>query len=522
MPRTDDAARQPTLENGFTDGAANDRATTIGLAAEVRALEQALIECRREGQTLRDAENLHRIILENVSDAVFLTDDGEAFTFICPNCDMIFGFSPPEVAQMGRISTLLGTGGGRVPTPVNGEMVINHECDIINKSGGRRTLLVNVRNVSIGGGTRLYVCRDITERKRAEEDAAAAHDEIRRLTERLEAENVYLRHEVKLKYNYDAIVGRSEAIRRVLGQVEQVADTGSTVLLVGETGTGKELVARAIHSRSSRHARPMVTVNCAALPAALIESELFGREEGAYTGALTRQIGRFELADGSTLFLDEVGELPPETQAKLLRVLQTGEFERLGSTKTLRADVRIVAATNRDLEQRIREKAFREDLFYRLNVFPIRVPPLRERLDDVPLLVQSFVQEFARTMKKSVTSVARSTLDALGRHSWPGNIRELRNVIERAMIVTHGEVLHADTPHPPATGAAVSAELPAGPQAAQTLDDVQRRHILTVLEQTGWRISGPRGAAAVLGIKPTTLEYRIVKLGISRPGDARD
>jgi transcriptional regulator with GAF, ATPase, and Fis domain len=307
-------------------------------------------------------------------------------------------------------------------------------------------------------------------------------------------------------------VGRSPAIHRVLRDVEQVADTSSTVLLIGETGTGKELVARAIHSRSPRHERPMVTVNCAALPAALIESEIFGREEGAYTGALSRQIGRFELADGSTLFLDEVGELPLETQVKLLRVLQTGEFERLGSTETRKADVRIVAATNRDLEQRIRDKGFREDLYYRLHVFPIRVPPLRERLDDIPLLVQSFVQEFGRTMKKTIDSIPRSTLDALREYHWPGNIRELRNVIERAMILTQGDVLHAHVPHTNGDSAQASPAL--------TLDEVQRRHILTVLESTRWRISGPRGAAALLGVKPTTLEYRISKLGISRPSDA--
>jgi PAS domain S-box-containing protein len=356
------------------------------------------------------------------------------------------------------------------------------------------------------------VGRDITDRKRAEEDAAAAHAEIKRLTERLEADNVYLRDEVKLKYNYDAIVGRSAAIRAVLRDVEKVANTSSTVLLIGETGTGKELVARAIHNRSPRHERPMVTVNCASLPSALIESEIFGREEGAYTGALTRQIGRFELADGSTLFLDEVGELPPETQVKLLRVLQTGEFERLGSTETRRADVRIVAATNRDLEQRIADKAFREDLYYRLNVFPVCVPPLRERLDDIPLLVESFVREFGQTMKKSIKSIPRSTLDALQRYHWPGNIRELRNVIERAMIVSQGDVLHAEVPQ---KAKAASTK----PSETLNLDDVQRRHILAVLESTGWRISGPRGAAALLGIKPTTLEYRINKLGISRPGE---
>jgi PAS domain S-box-containing protein len=582
---------------------------------------------------------MHRVILENVSDAVFLTDDHDAFTFVCPNCNVIFGYSPREVSALGRISALLGNNEGASPSRVNGDMVVNHECEITTKAGARRTLLVNVKRVSIGPGTRLYVCRDISDRKQAEaalrqteeryrdivedqtelicrylpdgtltfvngayaryfqhtteslvgasfwplipkeshtvaraflasitpdhpvstiehpvlapngelrwqqwtdrgifdadgrileyqavgrditdrkwaeQDAAEAHAEVKRLTERLEADNVYLRYEVKQKYNYDAIIGRSPAIRRLLGDVEQVANTGSTVLVIGETGTGKELVARAIHHRSPRHERPMVTVNCAALPSSLIESEIFGREEGAYTGALSRQIGRFELADGSTLFLDEVGELPLETQAKLLRVLQTGEFERLGSTETRKVDVRIVAATNRDLERRVRDGAFREDLFYRLHVFPIRMPPLRERLEDIPLLVRSFVQEFGRSMKKSIESIPRSTLDALQQYHWPGNIRELRNVIERAMILSKGDVLHAEVPRQVTSSSA-------SPSPAQTLDDVQRQHILAVLERTGWRISGPRGAAALLGVKPTTLEYRISKLGITRPSDA--
>jgi transcriptional regulator with GAF, ATPase, and Fis domain len=357
------------------------------------------------------------------------------------------------------------------------------------------------------------VGRDITEQKRAQEAAIVDRAEIQRLKEQLEADNVYLRHEVKLKYNFDEIIGRSAAIRRVLREVEQVANTESSVLLIGETGTGKELVARAIHNRSPRHARPMVTLNCAALPVTLIESELFGREKGAYTGALSRQLGRFELADGSTLFLDEVGELPLEMQVKLLRVLQTGEFELLGSMETRKVNVRIVAATNRNLEQRIRDGAFREDLYYRLNVFPVHVPPLRERKDDIPMLVESFVQEFSRTMNKSIESIPRSTLETLQLHHWPGNIRELRNVVERAMIIAQGEVLHLEVPQQARTSTAPEPE-------TLTLDDVQRRHILAVLEKTGWRISGPRGAAAILGVKPTTLEHRIGKLGISGPGNA--
>jgi PAS domain S-box-containing protein len=359
------------------------------------------------------------------------------------------------------------------------------------------------------------VGRDVTERKRAEEALVAAHEEIRQLKDRLHADNIYLQQEIKLKYNYDEIIGQSAAIRKVLRQVEQVAATRATVLLMGETGTGKELLARAIHSRSPRHSRPMVTLNCAALPATLVESELFGREKGAYTGALTRQMGRFELADGSTLFLDEIGDLPLDVQVKLLRLLQEGQFERLGSTHTQTADVRILAATNLDLGQKVAEGDFREDLFYRLNVFPIRVPPLRDRPEDVPLLVWGFVQEFGRSMGKVIERIPRSTMEALQCYSWPGNIRELRNVVERAVIVAEGPALEIELP--PRPGA--PAEQPA---QDLTLDEAQRRHILGVLRRTGWRVSGAGGAAEVLGLKPTTLESRMSKLGIRRRDAAPD
>jgi transcriptional regulator with GAF, ATPase, and Fis domain len=363
---------------------------------------------------------------------------------------------------------------------------------------------------------------DITERKRAEEAAAAAYEEIRRLKDRLQADNAYLQEEIKLKYNYGEIVGQSPAIQKVLHQVEQVAGTTATVLVLGETGTGKELLARAIHNRSPRRARPMLTLSAAALPSTLVESELFGREKGAYTGALTRQTGRFELADGSTLFLDEIGELPLEVQVKLLRVLQHGQFERLGSTRTLSADVRIIAASNQDLEKMVQQGRFREDLFYRLNVFPIRLPPLRERTEDIPLLAWAFVKEFARTMGKTIATIPRATVEALKRYPWPGNIRELRNVIERAMIVTQGPALHVELP-------SLSSAVPSAPPLAGraegegeasadglTLDETQRRHILAILQQTGWRVSGKNGAAAILGLKPTTLESRMAKLGIKR------
>jgi formate hydrogenlyase transcriptional activator len=378
--------------------------------------------------------------------------------------------------------------------------------------------------VTDDNGTPLFlhgVAFDITERKRAEQAAAAAYEEIRRLKDRLQQDNVYLQEEIKHKYNYGEIVGQSPAIQKVLHQVEQVAGAPATVLILGETGTGKELLAHAIHNGSQRRARPMVTLSVAALPSTLVESELFGREKGAYTGALTRQIGRFEQADGSTFFLDEISELPLDVQVKLLRILQHGQFERLGSTRTLSADVRIIAASNRDLEKMVKEGQFREDLFYRLNVFPIRLPALRERAEDIPLLVWTFVKEFARPMGKKIDSIPRATMEALMRYSWPGNIRELRNVIERAIIVAKGSVLEIELPTLSSPAPYKAAPSPRGesngtPADGLTLDETQRRHILTVLQKTGWRVSGKNGAAAILGLKPTTLESRMARLGIKR------
>ncbi len=342
-------------------------------------------------------------------------------------------------------------------------------------------------------------------RKRADEAMAAAMADIQQLKDRLQAENVYLREEVQLQHNFDEIVGQSKGIRQMLKQVEEVAGTDSTVLLVGETGTGKELLARAIHARSARHGLAMVNLNCAALPATLMESELFGREKGAYTGALTRQLGRFELADRSTLFLDEVSEMPLEMQVKLLRVLQDGKFERLGSGKTIQINVRVIAATNRDLAKAVQEGRFREDLFYRLNVFPISIPPLRERREDIPQLVWAFVKEFSEKMGKNITSISRATMAQLQQHDWPGNIRELRNVVERAMILSHGSAFHVEL-----------ATKPAAESEAMTLDEAQRRHILAVLKQTNGRIRGALGAAEILDINPTTLESRMAKHGIAQ------
>ncbi len=343
---------------------------------------------------------------------------------------------------------------------------------------------------------------DVNERQRAQE-------ELRRV----QLANLYLHEEVLAQHGGDEMLGESAAIAKVRQLVEQVAATDSTVLIVGETGTGKELVARAIHNRSTRREAILVTVNCAALPAGLVESELFGHEKGAFTGALARKIGRFQMANGGTIFLDEVGDLPLELQAKLLRVLQEGEFERVGGTETLRVSVRVIAATNSDLDAALREQRFRADLYYRLNVFPIRVPPLRERAEDIPLLVRHYTLVFARRLGRRIDAVSPRTMAALCAYPWPGNVRELQNVIERAVILSPGPTLElGEWPR------AHAAPSPAAPQVAPlTLADLERQHILHVLASTHWRVSGPRGAAAILGLKASTLESRLKKLGITRP-----
>jgi transcriptional regulator with GAF, ATPase, and Fis domain len=351
---------------------------------------------------------------------------------------------------------------------------------------------------------------NLLARRESDEALERALEEAGRLKDQLHAENVYLRSEGREQLGAGALVGRSAAIRRVLDLVEQVAGTDSTVLLRGETGTGKELLATRIHSLSRRSQHAMVRVNCAAIPATLIESELFGREKGAFTGALSRQIGRFEIANHSTIFLDEIGDLPPEVQVKLLRVLEERQIERLGSPRPIRIDTRIIAATHRDLESRMSKGEFREDLFYRLNVFPIDVPPLRERADDIPLLVWRFVEEFARKFGKTIDAIPRDNMAALQRYGWPGNIRELRNIVERAMIL--------------ATGPRLAIPLPTSREStrksAERLADVEREHVARVLDDTRWRIRGPGGAAERLGLRPTTLETRIARLGLRRPSRA--
>jgi len=477
------------------------------------ATEERLAASER---ALRESEQQLRTITDTASDAIVMMDDSGCVTFWNPAAEATFGYAATEALGRRlheffapeRFRAAHHAAFGRFPATGEGRAVNKTvELAAIRKDGTEIAAELSLSTIKLGDKWHgVGIVRDITERKRAEEALRAAFAEIRTLKEQLEAENVILREEVKLSHVHGDIVGESQAIKRTLALAEQVASTDSTVVIYGETGTGKELLARSIHNLSKRRDRPLVTVNCAAMPATLIEAELFGREKGAYTGAATRQAGRFEVADRGTIFLDEVGELSPEAQAKLLRVLQEGKFERLGSTNTLTADVRVIAATNRNLEQAVRNGRFREDLFYRLNVFPITVPPLRERREDIPLLVWTFVREFGEKMGKRIETIPRTTLEALCGNPWPGNVRALRNTIERAMILSSGTALQAEVKD-------------VAPGAADlTVDDAaERARITRALEASGWRIRGAGGAAEQVGLKPTTLEYRMKRLGIRRP-----
>ncbi len=350
---------------------------------------------------------------------------------------------------------------------------------------------------------------------------ALAYREIRELKEQLSKEKLYLEDEVRTEMNFAQIIGSSASLRRALKRVETVAPTDSTVLIYGETGTGKELIARGIHDLSPRRAKPFVKLNCAAIPTGLLESELFGHEKGAFTGAIAQRIGRFEVADGGTIFLDEIGEIPLELQTKLLRVLQEREFERLGSSRTIRTDARLIAATNRDLEAMVSEQKFRSDLFFRLDVFPVHVPALRERNGDIPLLVRHFTQQFSRRMKKVIETIPSATMDALCQYHWPGNIRELQNVIERAVIISTGPALSVDVADLKFPKAGPPAEKPASPKSTtgalhNVLEETERQQILKAVKQSNWIVAGPNGAAARLGMKRSTLQKRMHKLGIAR------
>jgi PAS domain S-box-containing protein len=508
----------------------------IQVEAQNARLEQEIIKSRRTEEQIKQAAEEWRTTFDSITDLVSIHD--KDFQIVRANQAFAAAFGMEIKAVLGKkcFEIIHGT---EEPWPqcphrqtlVSGKPVTEEffEPRLGKYLQVSASPIWNSQNEATGS---VHIVKDVTERKRAEEALQKAHDEleervkertaelagakeqlqerfeeIEQLKQRLERENIYLQEEIKLLVEHTEIVGQSTVMRKVLAQAQQVAQTDSMVLLLGETGTGKELLARGIHRMSSRKDRPLVTVNCASLPPTLIESELFGRERGAYTGALTKMVGRFEVADGSTLFLDEIGELSLDLQSKLLRVLEEGKFERLGSTKTLHVNVRIIAATNLDLAQEVKEGRFRKDLYYRLNVFPIVIPPLRERPDDIPLLVWAFVREFQKRMGKEIESIPRKSIDALQAYPWPGNVRELRNVIERAMIVSSGKTLVAQVPK------LASSETEDTP----SLEDTERRHIVSVLERTGWRVAGKAGAAEILGLNRSTLLSKMKKLGIRRP-----
>ena len=468
---------------------------------------------RQAERVLRESEEKYRLLFSAESDAIVILDkETRDIVEVNKAAAELYGYNKKEFSSL-KSSDISAE-------PERSKAYI----DEIPVGGISRISLIKHKKkdgtifpTEISAGTFMWknrrmivlIIRDITERIKRENELKSALGELEEIKKRLEAENVYLKEEFHLNPNFSDIIGHGKAFKKVLRKIEQVAVTDTTVLILGETGTGKELLARAIHNMSSRKNRPMVKVNCAALPANLIESELFGHEKGAFTGATARKIGRFELASGGTIFLDEIGDLPLELQSKLLRVLQEGEFERVGGTNTIKVDVRVIAATNRELENAMVEGTFREDLYYRLNVFPINSPPLRERREDIPSLVMFFIQKHGPKLRKHIETVPKYVMDTLKEYHWPGNVRELENIIERSLIHSEGEQLTLGDYFRQAVRTPKKKEI-------RTLAEMERENILEALEATSWRVSGKRGAAEILGLKPTTLEARMKKLGIKR------
>ena len=496
---------------------ANSKISERELARRLRFEE--LIR-KQNHEALREAEFRYRTVADFSYDWTYWENPDGTFRYVSPSCERISGYTVREF--MGHPSLcreILVSEDQDVWDEHYGSALNKHEAGEIQfrirRKDGEVRWIEHVHQPILdarGGFHGFRVSnRDISERKRTEERLQKALEEIKHLKDQLQAENIYFREEIKLDHNYEKIIGQSAALKYTLFRVEQVAPLDTNVLILGDTGTGKELVARAIHEASPRKDRPLIKVNCANLPSHLIESELFGHEKGAFSGAEGRREGRFELADDATLFLDEIGELPLELQPKLLRVLQDGEFERLGSSRTLKTDARIIAATNRDLEAEVRNGRFREDLWFRLNVFPITVPPLKQRKLDIPLLVKWFVAKFARKLGKPIESIPQSVVDHLMKYSWPGNVRELENVIERSVITTRGSVLQL----------AEYLKAPEVPPALQmhpkSLADMEREYMIQILEQTSWKIEGRNGAAKALDLSPSTFRDRIKKLRIKRP-----
>ena len=474
-------------------------------------------------QRLRDSEQRFRDLYEEAPIAYIYEDTDSRFVSANRAAVRLLGLKPEQVRGTLGLSLV-------APTPETQERVHRaieglqkgeeHACielELRRKDDGRPVWVQWWSKPDPDGKYTRTMLVDITARVLAEQER-----------NRLQQQNLYLREEIKSEYNFEEIIGGSAALRDVLAKVKQVAPTDSTVLILGETGTGKELIARALHHLSKRKDKPLIKLNCSALPTGLIESELFGHEKGAFTGALEKRIGRFALADGGTIFLDEIGDIPPDVQLRLLRVLQEHEFEPVGASRTVKVDVRVIAATHRDLARAVAEGSFRADLFYRLNVFPILLPPLRERRGDIPLLVHYFVERYAAKIGRHVDSVRDDTMERLVQYPWPGNIRELENVIERAMILSTGRELElgAQLLEPPEGEPPVRAAHPMsldakGAPGAPTLDDIQRQHIVRTLQQCEWVVDGPRGAARVLGLNPNTLRSRMKKLGIRRSNEDR-
>lgn len=485
---------------------------TLGKEGDLVAIGTEISEHNQMEESLRTSDNRFQLLVEQAGDGIFILDDqGHIFDVNRQAC-LSLNYSRTELLNMKiqevDIEVKEKKHKFRYWDSLNPGQYITFEGVHRRKDGS--TFPVEVRFGRLDLGSRilfLALSRDITKRKQREAELCRALEEIKALTEKLEGENIYLRKEIELTHRHEKIVGESDAIKRVLSQAEKVAGTEACVLILGETGTGKELLAHAIHNMSNRKGHAMVKVNCAALPATLIESELFGREKGAFTGADSKQIGRFEAAHGSTIFLDEIGELPLELQSKLLRVLQEGQFERLGSTKTVSVDVRVIAATNQNLGEMVREQKFRQDLYYRLNVFPITLPPLRERKEDIPLLTWAIVEKFAKSMGKPIKKIKKKDMMSLMHYPWPGNVRELKNFIERAMIMSTGSTLQVEIITD--TDMATNTDL--------SLEEIEKKHILKVLQSTNWRVRGEKGAANILSLKPTTLEAKMKKIGIQRP-----
>jgi formate hydrogenlyase transcriptional activator len=479
---------------------------------------------RRAEKELRESQEFMELSTSAGELGLWVRDLEDGNLRVNPRLRSLFGFSENQVLRFADIVDRIHPD-DRVRLIDEGEHA--HQAGVSFEGefrvvipDGERWVAARGRSIDepgCNGARRMGVVFDITERKRAEQDLNAALVEIRGLKEQLEEENIYLKEEISEVKGFDEIVGKSDVLKYVLSRVEQVAKTDATVLLQGETGVGKELIARAIHEKSSRSNGPYVRVNCATLPEPLVESELFGHEKGAFTGADRQRKGRFELADGGTILLDEVGELPLGTQAKLLRVLQEGEFERVGGSSTIKVKVRVIAATNRKLRDDVPAGRFRQDLFYRINVYPITIPPLRERQEDIPLLVSHYARQIGERLGKSISEVPAQMMRELTHYNWPGNIRELQNVIERAVIVSTDGVLRLPEPLvQTAIAPASESEAFKEPMTISTLDEAERDHILRALEATGWRIEGPKGAAAMLKLHPSTLRFRMKKLGLTK------